>query len=778
MANLTEDPMRTRCFLPALVLAAALATAAAGAPIPLNDHASMGQRFSAARPVVSIAVCVPSWSDNEGGLTLTLWDAPERNQVLAREAFTDIRDNAYVELRPPRPLPPGSYYWEVSERTGESRIGLYFDELSEGTANCAFLDGHPDPRRRFLFRVRTGPPQADALPALIEALESGSPERQADACRQLAVYGDATAVPALSRLLADPALCHMARYAMESMPGGDVDTAFRTALDSLDGPPLIGVINSVGVRRDAGASGQLARRLADPDKEVAAAAAAALGEIGTPTAAATLIQVLEDSPTPDPAVFAGALRAAGRLLEDGHAVDAVRLYDRLQVPAAPVPIRVAATRGAVVARGEDGPDLLVALLLDEEPAMRETALWLAQHALPGETASRLLASALATLPEDRKAPWIHALARRGDAATLPVLEAAATAGAGPVRLAAVQALPRFGAAAMPGLLRLLDDEDPDVAQAGREALAALPRIDAHTAAEALLASPEADRRIGALTLIRQLQLATFTQDLAAAVRDTEPSVRRAAAKTLRDLGGLEHIEALYTALLHAADTTEAQAMEHALTATAVRAGDPDRVAGILIPTDPDAATPAQYTAILRILGEVGGPHALDAVLAAAGGPRGEIRTAAVNTLCAWPDPAAAPGLLRLAQNPENPTEQHACLQSAIRLAGHHSLPTNQRLELLDSAEPLIQRDEEKLLLLSTLGNISSPDALDRAIPHLDAPATREEACAAILAIAESLTTTPQAAYATPALAHVAKITSNPDFAARARNLLPQSANDP
>jgi HEAT repeat protein len=387
--------------------------------------------------------------------------------------------------------------------------------------------------------------------------------------------------------------------------------------------------------------------------------------------------------------------------------------------------------------------------------------------------SLAMAGALADLPDDLKAPWIGTLAGRGDSATLPVLVAAATDEDGPVRLAAVQALPRFGAVAMPGLLRLLEDHDPDVAQACRDALAALPRPEAHTAAADLLQSPDATARVVAVTLIRQLQLAAFAEDLAAALGDPERAVRLEAARALRELAGTPHIAALRTALLDAADPGEAQALEHALTATAVRAGDPDTVAGQLIGTDLHAAKPARHAAILHILGQIGGARALEAVLAGTGGSAGEVRTAAVDVLCNWPDPAAAPELLRIAQNPATPTEQLACLRGAIRLAGNESLPGQQRLDLLDQAKELIQRDEEKHLWLSALAGIGSSDALNRAMPLLDTPATREEACAAILAIAELLATTPDAAECHNALESVAQITTNPDFAKHARELLRQ-----
>ena len=43
----------------------------------------------------------------------------------------------------------------------------------------------------------------------------------------------------------------MARYALETIPDPSVDDALRDALGKLKGRPLLGVIGSLGVRRDA-----------------------------------------------------------------------------------------------------------------------------------------------------------------------------------------------------------------------------------------------------------------------------------------------------------------------------------------------------------------------------------------------------------------------------------------------------------------------------------------------------------------------------------------------
>ena len=113
--------------------------------------------------------------------------------------------------------------------------------------------------------------------------DSGSSEfAKAKACQRLAIVGDESAVPALASLLSDPRLSHYARTALEPLPGSAADRALREALGRLDGASLVGVINSIGVRRDPEALDALAALRNGDDAEVAKAASSAIGQIRRP----------------------------------------------------------------------------------------------------------------------------------------------------------------------------------------------------------------------------------------------------------------------------------------------------------------------------------------------------------------------------------------------------------------------------------------------------------------------------------------------------------------
>ena len=104
---------------------------------------------------------------------------------------------------------------------------------------------------------------ADKTRKLVAVLQSNAPLfDKARACQQLGEFGGREAVPALAALLADEHLSAYARSGLEGIPDPSAAEALRSAAATLKGNRLAGVVNSLGVLRDAQAVGLL-RKLAD-----------------------------------------------------------------------------------------------------------------------------------------------------------------------------------------------------------------------------------------------------------------------------------------------------------------------------------------------------------------------------------------------------------------------------------------------------------------------------------------------------------------------------------
>jgi HEAT repeat protein len=163
-------------------------------------------------------------------------------------------------------------------------------------------------------------------------------------CRQLVLIGSVASVPAVSPLVLDEELSVHARNALERIPGPESEKALRDALGQAKGRTRIGVINSVAARRDAASTPVLIKILGE-DPESAAAAAKALGEIGTPDAAKALTAARGKGPAPvQQAVVDGTLICAERLVAAGQRSQAITLIEGLTDASQLEHVRAAAKR--------------------------------------------------------------------------------------------------------------------------------------------------------------------------------------------------------------------------------------------------------------------------------------------------------------------------------------------------------------------------------------------------------------------------------------------------
>jgi HEAT repeat protein len=163
-------------------------------------------------------------------------------------------------------------------------------------------------------------------------------------CRQLVLIGSAASVPAVTPLILDEELSVHARNTLEHIPGPESEKALRDVLGQAKGRTRIGVINSVAARRDAASTPVLIRILGE-DPQSAAAAAKALGEIGTPEAAKALAAARGKGPAlVQQAVADGMLIGAERLVANGQRSQAITLLEGLTETSQPEHVRVAARR--------------------------------------------------------------------------------------------------------------------------------------------------------------------------------------------------------------------------------------------------------------------------------------------------------------------------------------------------------------------------------------------------------------------------------------------------
>lgn len=579
-----------------------------------------------------------------------------------------------------------------------------------------------------------------------------APAEKAITCKRLAICGSKTAVPALAALLPNAELSSWARIALEAIPDPSADAALRDALGKVQGRLLVGVINSIGFRRDAAATGALVALLKDADAQAASAAAVALGRIGSADAAKALQPLLASAP---PAVRSaaaeGCILCAERALADGRALDAVALYDAVRAADVPQQRVLEATRGAILARGAAGAPLLVEQLRSTDKARFGLGLRVARE-LPGPEATAAVVDELGRAASDRQSLLLLALADRGDPKALPAVLAAVSKGADHVRMAAMSALERFAdASCVPVLVEATLDKDEALALAAKAALIRLPGagVDADLAAR-IMKEEGAKRRV-LIEVAGQRRVAAALPAMVQCVTDADAGVRAAAVEALGILGGEQQVADLVAAVQKTDDPQAQAGMEKALMAVAGRAGA--ACTPRLLPLVRGDA-PARRIVGLHALVCAGGTDALAAVLAAASDADETVQDEAVRTLSGWPsrwpdDLAAAEPLLALARSAKKGPHRVLALRGylqCVQTAG--DLKDDDRVARVQAALPLAVRPEDKKLVLGALAALPSAGAMAIVETLLADEAVRTEAELAMLKIASGIAgTSPERARA-------------------------------
>ena len=199
----------------------------------------------------------------------------------------------------------------------------------------------------------TVPPEFDALPiwtmppqklVALVADPGSTLFQKAIACKKLAFVGGPEAVRPMAALLGHPQLGCYARFGMEPNPDPSVDAAFRAALPKLKGKLQVGVIHSIGFRKDAKALDALKKLMSDSDSQVAGAAAASIGMIGGLEAGRILEGALKSTEAPAFPVVARACLLCAEGLVAGNRTRALQLYTQLSAKSMPEPVQLAALR--------------------------------------------------------------------------------------------------------------------------------------------------------------------------------------------------------------------------------------------------------------------------------------------------------------------------------------------------------------------------------------------------------------------------------------------------
>jgi HEAT repeat protein len=543
-----------------------------------------------------------------------------------------------------------------------------------------------------------------------------------DACTRLRQAGTVKSIPALASLLGDEKLSHMARYALEPMPYPEATDALRTALGKTKGQQKLGVITSLGVKRDEKSVKAIAKALKDEDADVARAAAGALGRIGTVSSNGALAKFAKSAPEAlQDAVAEGQLAGAGMLVDDGKGNLAVPFYSALLSDKREF-VHLGALRGLANADPGGAVALLSKTLSGDDAVKRNFAAQLVAE-LPGADMTKPLADTFPSLPPVAQAALVRGLGDRKDSAARETVVAALASSDKDVKVAAAKALGTVGNEAdVPALAALLGSGDADLAAAARLALGNVDNKGFDDAIATAVAGTSGAARAGLVELLSDRMAPKAAQTALQSLSDGDPAVRTAALHSLTKLGGAAEAPAVIDVLKKSADASERTEASNALNAICSMNGD------AVLPVVLDSMKGANVEtrgALMRGLGVIGSAKALEPVVAALHDRNADISGVAIRVLAEWKTTDAAPYLLKLSQG-KNAARKDTALRGYVRLAQAEQ-NNDAKAQMLTAVMAIAKKPEEKWLVLPAYGTLATKQSLDTLTPMLDDASIRNEA---------------------------------------------------
>lgn len=586
-------------------------------------------------------------------------------------------------------------------------------------------------------------------------------------------------MPALVELLANEPLAHYAREALEAMATAEADAALRAALGKAQGAQLIGVVNSLGMRRDTAAVPALRKIGNDGNSPAAVAALLALGRIGTGDARAAVESALaRGSADVRAAAAEAALLVADGLLARGEKAEAARWFERVRVADAPVQARLSALRGVLLSREAGALPLLLESLRSANASERAVAVR-AIRDLQSPEVTPALAKEIEQFAPEVQALVIGAWTDRGDERALPTIERL-TGAEEIVRVAALRALGKMGkGSSVPLLLRAAMQRPPESDAAQRS----LAQLQVPGVEEAILKAAEDVKvptiRVALIGILGERRATKVTPRMLQWARDAEPAVSRSALRALALLARPADLPQLIALALALREDEARTLADRAIYATAMKILEPEKRAEPLLQAVREAKEPATRAMLLRPLGAVvramgGSAAAQDAVIALLHDRDAGVRTAAVKCLANWPDASPAMALLPIATG-QGAAAREAAFDGVARMvtdvAAGRDKTSLDVVSCVTSLDAAVKSDQERMKIVSTLGAVRRIEAHRMLVPYLDMLAVRTEAALAVVQIAPALLGGKDGAEVRATLQRIAETEQDADVRARAKRVL-------
>ena len=499
----------------------------------------------------------------------------------------------------------------------------------------------------------------------------------------------------------------------------------------------VGIINTLGQRKDERAVRAFSKLVYDSNETIAIATAAALGKIANTKACEVLAEAKNKTKGPvKSTVLDSYLMCADQFSANQNKAKALEIYKLLFAPEYSMPIRSAALRGLITVSGEKGGDVIVKILKTENEKIKTTAISMIRE-LPSTEKVDKIAAVLATLSVTNKVQLLAALADRGDVTGHDETIKATMDESVDVRLAALKALIKLGNESDIDLLTKIAAKGDFVEkETARETLALLNGTKVDEAIVVKITKVEPEIQIELIQSAGSRNIVSAVDVLLKTARSANGKVRLESIKSLELIGSPKDLDNLVDLLLNVQSNVERRRAEKTVVAVAHKIEKQDEQAAAVLKKLPMVKDVDNRSSLLRVLGNIGDSNGLPILQKALKDKNEDIQKAGIQALSDWPSPEPLEDLLTVTKSSNNEVHQVLALRGYIRLLGIPSeRADNETIKMYKTAMKLAQNVNEKRMVLSGISSIRTVNALNTAANFLADTELKNEAEVAVIRIA-------------------------------------------
>ena len=554
-------------------------------------------------------------------------------------------------------------------------------------------------------------------------------------CKYLGTIGGNSSLPVLRKMLFTPSSSNMALIALTSIPGEEASKTLIGALENNEGEALIGIINTLGLRRDPKANQPLNGFISSEDQHVANASIHALGTIGGEQASQILQEAFVSTTNTRKWKIAEAWIKSVESLEPAQRKLS---YQTVLDSNPPLSLKYVAFKKNLKLVPEDKQvSHLLDALNNSNQEFQEAVIPLIRN-LPSTLSMKPFINEFSIYPDRTQIQLMLAIADRKDESIRPFVIQKLKSNNPEDRIAALKALSKVSNYRDINMLAKLAVSKTGIEQELARACLYWMKgenVDRKILSELEFANAQVKPEL--IKCVGYRKIEDGRKVLMGYLSSKNKLIRVEAIKAVGIVGSQEDLAKVIDLTLRNVKTTELEMIEHSITSIAFN--DPVSSVPIIGEKLTSYQNALSISILINVAGKLGGDQALTIIRSHLNNDQEEIQFSCIKALSAWREDTPLPDLEALIQSTLSQKNLSQAMVGIVYLVQNStSLSEDLKAAKLENAYSFAKSDMDLKIIVNGISRVVSLDALDFVIVQLGNDAIEAEVEEAIIRIAGNL----------------------------------------